>query len=166
MEKFPKMAPLDICKVLRAISDDKALALFNIIALAESNDVIPIGKLKLTRKQYYSRISAMINAGLLARRNGRYFLTTYGKVVYEAHALIGKAQQDYWKLKAVDAIETSNSGLVPEERNKFINGLIVDKDLKRILLRCNGSNDNNQEIIALQESFTPAKYPLQNIDPQ
>jgi len=156
------MAPIDICKVLRAISNDKALALFNIIALSEGSDVIPISKLKLTRKQYYSRISALINAGLLTRRNGRYFLTTYGKVVYEAHALIGKAQLNYWKLKAVDAIETSKSGLAPEERVRFINSLIMDNDLKGILLSCIKSEEH--EVVAIQKPFTLAKYPRQNVD--
>ncbi|NAL77535.1 hypothetical protein [Nitrososphaera sp. AFS] len=33
-EKFPIMAPLNTCDVLRSISDDKSLSLFNIIALA------------------------------------------------------------------------------------------------------------------------------------
>jgi hypothetical protein len=47
------LAQLDICDVLRAISDDKALAIFNIIALsAGSANTIAISRLKLTRKQY------------------------------------------------------------------------------------------------------------------
>jgi predicted transcriptional regulator len=76
------MAPLDICEVLRSISDDKSLALFNTVALAGDEVTIAISKLKLTKKQYYSRMSALINADLVARKHGKYFLTSFGKVVY------------------------------------------------------------------------------------
>lgn len=115
------MAQLDICDVLRAISDDKALAIFNTIALSVDSAPIAISRLNLTRKQYYSRMSAMIDAGIIARRSGRYYLTSFGKVVYEAQTLIGRAQQSYWKLKAVDTIESSsNNALTPEDRDRLI----------------------------------------------
>jgi hypothetical protein len=143
--KFPKMAPVDICEVLRSISDDKSLALFSTIALAADEVTIAISKLKLTKKQYYSRMSALINAELVTRKHGMYFLTSFGKVVYEAHILIGRAQQNYWKLKAIDSIESSNNALTPKESERFINSLIEDNDLKQILLSDNNKNKHYQQ---------------------
>lgn len=95
-------------------------------------------------------MSAMIHADLITRKRGRYYLTAFGKVVYEAQMLIGRAQQNYWKLKAIDTIESSNDALTPEQRNRFIDTLIVDNDLKKILL---SGKENNQELIILPQTF-------------
>lgn len=155
------MEQLDICDVLRAISDDKALAIFNTIALSADSDPIAISRLKLTRKQYYSRMSAMVDAGIITRRSGRYYLTSFGKIVYEAQMLIGRAQQNYWKLKAVDAIVySSNNTLTHEERDRFISSMVEDNDLKEILLSGNKNIENKQEAIPLQQT----SYVRQNID--
>jgi hypothetical protein len=158
-----KMAQLDICDVIRLISDDKAFALFNTIALDADNTSIAMSRLKLTRKQYYSRMSALTNAHLITRKNGKYFLTSFGKVVYEAHTLIGRAQQNYWKLKAIDAIEYSDNALKPEERDGFINSLIEDNNLKQILLSF--TKKQNKELIALpHQTLELARYTPQNIN--
>jgi hypothetical protein len=133
------LAQLDICNVLRVISDDKSLALFNTVALTTDSPTVAISRLKLTRKQYYSRMSAMTTAGLITRRNGRYFLTSVGKVVHEAQMLIGRAQQDYWKLRAIDAIEYCSDALTFEQRDGFINNIIADNDLRKVLLHGNNS---------------------------
>jgi hypothetical protein len=157
LKEFQEMEQLDICDVLRTISDDKALAIFNTIALSAGSAPIAISRLKLTRKQYYSRMSAMIDAGILTRRSGRYFLTSLGKIVYETQMLIGRAQQITWKLKAIDAIESSsNNTLSPEERDGFISNLIADNELKGILLGRN--KENSQELIALQQIASLTKY--------
>jgi len=152
LKKFQKMEQLNICDVLRSISDDKALNIFNTIALSNDSATIAISRLKLTRKQYYSRMSGITSAGLVTRRNGKFFLTSFGRVVYQAHIMIGKAQQNYWKLKAVDAIESSNDALTAEDRDNLINGLIMDNDLKQILLSGNEIKDNSQKLIALQQT--------------
>lgn len=94
----------------------------------------------------------MIDAELITRRNGRYFLTSFGKIVYEAQMLIGRARQNCWKLKAVDVIESSsNRTLSPEERDGFIGNLIAYNELKGILLSGNETKENNQELISLQQ---------------
>lgn len=161
LQKSSNMAQLDICGVLRAISDDKALAIFNTVALAaDSGSNILLSRLKITKKQYYSRMSALMNADLVARKNGKYFHTSFGKVVYEMHTLIGRAKQNYWKLKAVDAMESSHHGLSVKERDGFINGLIEENDLKQILL----SSNENKDSLAQQLSLAVPKIPRQNID--
>jgi predicted transcriptional regulator len=95
------MSSLSVSATLNVICDDKSLALFNTIALACGNTDILIGRLELTRKQYYSRMSELTNTGLIRRKNGRYFLTSFGKIVYESQVLIGKAVQYASKLEAL-----------------------------------------------------------------
>lgn len=127
---------LDISDVLRAISDDKSLALFNMIAVAlplDSQDVM--SRLGLTRRQYYSRMAQLTNAGLVGRRNGQHLLTSLGSVVYESHMLIGYAVENYWRLKAIDSVEESNAENY--EREMMINALIESSGIKRILQNTN-----------------------------
>ena len=85
--------------ILKTLSETKFLVLFNTIALANGESEIQIRKMGLTTKQYYSRISKMINANLIRRKNGRYSLTLLGKIVYEAHMTIGKGLNYYWKFR-------------------------------------------------------------------
>ncbi len=134
--------------IWRALSDDKSLDLFKIIASASTfaEAVYPtdsgvlidtqklISKVKITRKQYYSRISALISSGLVKRSNGKYLLTSLGRVVYSVSALIDQAILDHWKLKAIDALETkSSSGIRDEERKKIVDMLINNCELKGLL---------------------------------
>src|SRR6266487_765703 len=95
--------------LLFAISDKKASNIFKSIASAGSNTDILISQLKLTRKQYYSRMSRLIQAGLVKRQKGRYLLTAFGKVIYGAQmnleTKIENALDNYWKLKAIDSLE-------------------------------------------------------------
>jgi hypothetical protein len=123
---------ISVSKTLSAICDDKSLALFNTVALACGKADILITRLELTRKQYYSRMSDLINAGLIRRKSGKHFLTSFGKVVYEAQVLIGKAVQSSSKLQAIDSIETP--GFPEVERGKIIDTLIHDIEIKEILI--------------------------------
>ena len=125
---------ISISDVLDTISDDKSLVLFNTIALSNSDgsDIL-ISKLKLTRKQYYSRISKLVKVDLVVRRNRKYFLTSLGKIVYDAQKIIGNAVGDYWKLKAVDTLEITDQ-MPKEEYNKIINALIENEKIKEGLI--------------------------------
>jgi hypothetical protein len=125
-----KMVSASSC--LSAISDDKSLVLFNTIALASGDSTILKSKFQLTRKQYYSRMTELINAGLISRKNGKYFLTSFGKIVYEAQVLIGKAVQYYSKLKAIDSIESAD--FPAAEHSKIIETLISSTQIKEILI--------------------------------
>jgi hypothetical protein len=121
--------------ILDAISDKKASDIFRSIALANSNSDILITQLKLTRKQYYSRMSSLKKAGLVKIQKGRYFLTAFGKVIFSAQksleARIDNALSSYWKLKAIDSMEIS-PGL---ERNKVISVLIDNQEIESLLLK-------------------------------
>ena len=121
-----------VANILHAISDDKSLVLFNAIAIDRSDFLI--SKVNLTCKQYYSRMSNLIQSDLVSRKNNRYFLTSFGKIVYDAQKTIEMAAKDRWKLKAIDSIIRADSrGLPAEEFNKIINTLIKNQQIKDIL---------------------------------
>jgi hypothetical protein len=127
---------MSVSNILRAISDDRSIVLFNTIALASGDSRILISSLKLTRKQYYSRISVLIKAELVKRQNGKYFLTSFGKMVCDFLAKIEHAVTNYWKLKAIDSFDISAAidGVAKHECNKIIDTLIDNQEIKKILI--------------------------------
>jgi hypothetical protein len=129
-----------ITSILKKISDDKALILFNHIAVSDGDRYIPLREMDLTTKQYYSRISGLLDVGLIRRHKGKYSLTLLGKVVYDAQMTIGKTLAYYWKLKAIESVETTASVTtdLPEgEIVQLINALIDNHQIKDILLKTN-----------------------------
>jgi predicted transcriptional regulator len=148
---------VSVSDTLSAISNDKSLVLFNTIALASGDSSILISRLNLTRKQYYSRMSDLTNAGLILRKNGNYFLTSFGKVVYEAHELIGKAIQHLSKLKAIDSIESAE--FPASELSKLIDTLINNSQIKEILISRKCNNHIENEIPHHNEQIVPLTKP-------
>ena len=127
-----------ITSILKKISDDKALTLFNTIAVSNGDKYIPLKELNLTTKQYYSRVSGLLNAGLIKRHKGKYLLTLLGKVVYDCQLTIGKALTYHWKLKAIESIEMSasvKSGIPDGELAKLVDTLIDNHQIKDILMK-------------------------------
>ncbi|MFL6324011.1 MAG: hypothetical protein ACJ72C_04510 [Nitrososphaeraceae archaeon] len=67
-----------VADVLEAMSDNRSLELFRTIALTRTDSDTLISKTKLTCKQYYSRMSRLMNAGLIKMKQGKYTLTAFG----------------------------------------------------------------------------------------
>jgi hypothetical protein len=126
-----------IAVVLKKISDDKTLTLFNSIAVSNGDRYIHLRAMSLTPKQYYSRISGLMAAGLIRRQRGEYALTLLGKVVYDTHINIGKALSYYWKLKAIESIDMSSpdAKLPKEEFIQLINTLIDNHSIRDFLIK-------------------------------
>jgi hypothetical protein len=142
-----------ITYILKKISDDRALVLFNSIAVSSSDSdrYIPLKEMNLSTKQYYSRIAGLLEAGMIKRHKGKYLLTLLGKVVYDSQIIIGKTLSYYWKLKAIESIEISTtSGLLNDETTQLINALIDNHQIKDILLKStsNSSIERNSKIQA------------------
>lgn len=126
-----------VSTILKKISDDKTLTLFNSIAISMGDRNIHFRDMSLTPKQYYSRISGLMATGLIKRQRGKYSLTLMGKIVYDAHLNIGKALSYYWKLKAIESIDMSSPGtrLAREELIQLINTLIDNHFIKDFLIK-------------------------------
>jgi hypothetical protein len=134
MHKAEARTP-SISYILKKISDDKALALFNNIALTQDNSHIPLKEMNLSTKQYYSRISGLTSAGLIKKKQGQYCLTSLGKVVYNAHTVIGKALSYYWKMRAIESIQSpAGLELAREDMLMLIQSLIDNHQIRDILL--------------------------------
>jgi hypothetical protein len=128
--------PPSLDYILKKISDDKAIALFNRIAISDGDTDLPLREMNLTTKQYYTRIAGLMNSGLIKRHKGMYTLTLLGKVVYDAQMTIGKALTYYWKLKALESIEMSSGATLPEgESTHLITALIDDHQIRDILMK-------------------------------
>jgi hypothetical protein len=125
-----------VTDVLKTIANDKSLVLFNTIALSNGDTDIFISTLELTRKQYYSRLSALLKAGLVKRDRGKYSVTTFGIIIYHTQEIIGKAVDQYWKLKAIDSLTASGTGEMPQEQfHTIIDKLIANQEIKNILFK-------------------------------
>ena len=139
MEKANKsVAAPAITSIIKEISDDKALVLFNSIAVSSSNNErqATLKEMNLSTKQYYSRISGLQNAGLIKRHKGKYSLTLLGHVVYGSQMIIGQTLTYYWKLKALEAIEMSATSELPDdEKAQLINALIDNHQINDILMK-------------------------------
>jgi CheY-like chemotaxis protein/predicted transcriptional regulator len=118
-------------KVLSTIADAKSLFIFQSIApgFVESDDLLK--KANLSRKQYYSRISAIMDAGLVTRENKKYCLTSLGKIVYGLQTTTQNALNNYWKLKAIDSFD----GASEREQEQVIESLIGDENLRVLLAK-------------------------------
>ena len=125
---------VSVAEILDAICDDKSLKLFNAIATKGGNSGDLSVQLKLSRKEYYSRMSRLMKTGIVKRKNGKHFLTAFGKIVYDGHITIKKAAENAYMLRAIDSMDLS-SDITKYERSKLIESLLDDKKIKEILLR-------------------------------
>jgi predicted transcriptional regulator len=136
-----------ISSILKRISDDRTLVLFNSIAISpESERYIPLKEMNLSTKQYYSRVSGLTDAGLINRHKGKHSLTMLGQVVYDSQKIIGKTLDYFWKLKALESIETSAASDLPiEEKVQLVNSLIDNHQIKDIIMKSisNSSIESN-----------------------
>lgn len=120
-------------QLYKCLADEKSLQIFRYISMG-----IPftVSSIKLTRKQYYSRLNAIAAVSLVIKFNGRYIPTSLGKVVngfidYLTESLC----KEYWKYAAIDALTSAPSGLPTEEYSNIISTLITDNGAKKVLLK-------------------------------
>ena len=138
---------------LKALSDDKTLILFNMIAHQDLDPHSILTKLGLTRKQYYSRTFDMLSAGLIKRQKGRYSVTSFGKIVYKAQKLIGQGVSRQWKLKAIDSLEMNlGSSLQRQEEIVKIMDLLIDNDEIREILSQPSQNKYGEKLSSSNRS--------------
>jgi hypothetical protein len=136
MENGQARTSPSITSVLKVISDEKALVLFNNIVIPDNNNgIISLKRVNLSQRQYYSKISGFLKAGLIKRHKGMYIPTLLGRIVYDSQMVIEEALSNYWKLKVIDQIETSHSDLPIEDVIRLINALIDNHRIKAVLMK-------------------------------
>ena len=120
MDRLPSSA-------LRVIADQESLQLF--FAIATKNGIVSKNLRRLgglTKKEYYSRTSLMLETGLIKRTKGVFRLTAFGQVMYQACVQIDEAVQHFSVLKVIDVID-ENTAIEDEERQKLVT-LLMEKD--------------------------------------
>ena len=118
--------------VLKALSDPKVLAIFNTIALSNVDRVFLLSHLNLSTRACHYRVSRLLRTGVISRKNGKFSVTSFGLLVHHAQNLIGLALNSYWKLSAIDSLESSHS-IPRHEYNKIVSNLLSDENIKEIL---------------------------------
>jgi hypothetical protein len=121
-------------KIIEAIADHSSLDLFDSIARGVIESEQLKGSKGLTRKQYYSRTGRLLRVGLIKRNKGKFSLTTLGTVVYHAQMEIENAVKNYWKLKAIDSIQSSTD-IGEQERVKLIRTILDDSTIENVLVK-------------------------------
>jgi predicted transcriptional regulator len=119
--------------ILHSISDGKSLDLFRSIAKGSVESEVLKETKALSRKQFYTRTSQLLQAGLIQRSKGSFSLTSLGIIVYHAQLIIEAGVNNYWKLKAIDSIESSGE-IVEQERVKIIKTILDDNTVQNILV--------------------------------
>ena len=118
-------------QVLKLISDQISMDIVTAISnnVTNSDNIMQI--LDLTRKQYYSRCSRLLNIGIVGKQNGEIMLTSFGRLVYNAQLKIANAFSHSSQLRMIDAIK-SHSGL-SEDQQKIIIDKLLDDSLKNLV---------------------------------
>jgi hypothetical protein len=104
----------------------------------------------ITRKQFYMRMAALKEAGLISRTSGKYRLTSLGLVVSSSLSIIDKGIKFKWTLRALDAVEAGakqqqqlprqqrqghhHHNIEPQIKDMLIDNLVTDKTIKEILM--------------------------------
>jgi DNA-binding transcriptional ArsR family regulator len=132
-EDRTKKSTQSVASIFKTISDPISVELFKNISETGSDSEDLMRRKKISRRQYYSRLSNFTRNGLVLRRDGKNHRTTFGRVVYHALMTIEKTFVNYYNLKAIDSIGL-NSNIPREEHNKIIDTLITDPDIKKILV--------------------------------
>ena len=127
------MEGVSVEDVMKAVSDSKSLDMFRSIAKGSIESEVLKQTKGLSKKQYYFRMRQLLKAGLVKRIKGSFSLTCLGAVVYHAQFIVEKGINNYWKLKAIDSIQSS-AEIGEHERMKLIKTIIDDSGIESILV--------------------------------
>ncbi|HEX2406444.1 MAG TPA: hypothetical protein VHJ38_04460 [Nitrososphaeraceae archaeon] len=99
-------------EVLKLLINENTLKILSQLT-GNNNDrdgnTLSITKIDLTRKQFYTKLNELITKGFIKKEKGKYYLTTFGKIVYDLTSeyknKLGIVIEDYWKFKAIDLLD-------------------------------------------------------------
>ena len=91
-------------------------------------------KLKITKKQYSTRLHRLVEMGFIHKRSGMYMLTALGNIMDQIMLRIAdEVVTNYWKLKAIDSF--AKKELPVEEKRKIIDSILSDTVIKECLVK-------------------------------
>ena len=142
----------DRLAILKMLSDASSLEIFSHIASSYQSGKfdgtpVPITKTTLSRRQYYKRLSELIESGLMTRINHEnYVVTTYGMLVYHQLLSLENIVDHQSKIHAVDSIRMaiSNNLNTYDQLVKIVGTLIDDHEIRELLLKFHGSETKHR----------------------
>jgi len=88
----------------------------------KDENTLSITKIGLTRKQFYTKLNELTTRGLVKREKGKYYLTTFGNIVYdltsEYKSKLDSVLENCWKFKALDLLDISDE-FTSDEKQKI-----------------------------------------------
>jgi hypothetical protein len=132
-QQVQKWETIDINKVHEALSNPIATDIFRHIAgNGKWTTVDQISPLAPSVKRFYTNINKLKEAGLLSKENGRYFLTSLGRIVAVQEEMVYRAIKMFWSLKTLDILKPQ---MPTEDFQKMVEHLIQDSSLCKTILQ-------------------------------
>ena len=122
--KRKNVRSVSVLEILAVIGDEKSLNLFNSIAAKGISIEDLLNEHKMSRKQYYLRISKFIETGMIKRKDGKYILTLFGKVINEVQLILLELIKSHWQPEAVDSLDSMEENTGRECKQVFEERLI------------------------------------------
>ena len=126
----------NLAKVLDVLSDPKACQILERTYVANDDGVeghVIANHANLSPSGFYRLTLSLREHNMIERKNQRYFITFFGRAVFNAKRLVQKAIDNYHKLHVIDTLEEQEQ--IPQtELNKLIEIFIDDHQLKDILI--------------------------------
>lgn len=135
---------------ISALSDAKSVSIITKIASAEADSKTLLIETRLSKKALYIRLSRFMKIGILAKSNGKFSLTSFGKIVYHALELITAALDNYWRLSALDSLG-SLRGLPIAEYDKICEKLLRDQQIKKAVSKSIRQLENTESPVCTTE---------------
>ena len=119
--------------VLKCLADEKSLFMVRSI---HSGQPVTITDMKLSRKQYYHKLTMISNANLISKSCGSYAVTSLGRVILGLlDSLEVALSKDYWKYLAIDNLINAYPPMPVEERTRIISTIMESKNMTEALLQ-------------------------------
>jgi DNA-binding transcriptional ArsR family regulator len=89
---------------------------------------------KLSKKQFYTKLKRLCNAGLVEKREDAYYrTTTLGSLVYNGHVkTLEEALTNFWQLKSIDILK-SREDFPADRRESIIDAIVKGSNLKNFI---------------------------------
>lgn len=146
-----------ITNIYKVLSNPVVYTLLNTLVRRDENERYNSQairtKLNLTRKQYYKTLSKLLDTGLVKRTkssktNGKYSLTSLGKVFYYLQIIGENAANNHLKLKAIDSLYDEYP---KEDRERFIDVIIGKNQIIKDILSTEDDYHVTNKTMAIQE---------------
>jgi DNA-binding HxlR family transcriptional regulator len=122
-------------EILKMVMNENTLKILNQITDNNNNNnnnndkdgnTLSITKIGLTRKQFYTKLNELTTRGLIKKEKGKYYLTTFGKIVYDLTSEyknnLYSIIEDCWKFKTLDLLDISDE-FTNDEKHKIMEHL-------------------------------------------